>query len=612
MYTIDFSVAKRIVKLDSDGQPGFVNTNAPQAMNMVNTWFNICIDVGVSSETISMIQNSLESCGLAAVVGACDDLTQIIQEGFLQEHDPLCPEGVPMRAYFAYDRSLLYPLACGIDDIISFAGFAHYPDVDVMDNPGMEGRIVRRALQFLQFPQRFTYIGSAGEKAAMLKFMRVNSKIDADLKNGNIPGSAICSMLRHELDAIYVRKHFTIDLEDATFSSGSLRLPDGVVDGKTSSRLLMDKYRGLASLCPSYLGDIRYPLPGGRWGKPQVSIPALMAVPKTLSSRRIIAPETVLINYYGEAVLEGLRRMLSKTAGRFINETDQSVNRELAAKGSCDGTWCTIDMSSASDSISRYTFFRCAPQWILPVYERFMSNSFEVIIDGKSSRHTLHMLLTSGNPLTWITEACWFLALGRLACKLAGVRDYRKKVYAYGDDLILPTSAFETACDLLECFGHLVNRKKSYGSGVFRESCGGWFYRGYDVTPVYWPRKTVAKTDLVSTLVDLQKKAVNAFFYNAVEYLTQSARTLEPKMTASPVGWECSDLWDMELNPGLFDRVTKHWAPPEPQYGYDRSPLCQHIAYYQYLRFGPMYNSALDELLGTSSSRYRALARFPK
>jgi hypothetical protein len=37
----------------------------------------------------------------------------------------------------------------------------------------------------------------------------------------------------------------------------------------------------------------------------------------------------------------------------------------------------------------------------------------------------------------------------------------------------------------LEAFGLKINERKSFSNGFFRESCGGDYYRGYDVTPVY-------------------------------------------------------------------------------------------------------------------------------
>jgi hypothetical protein len=58
------------------------------------------------------------------------------------------------------------------------------------------------------------------------------------------------------------------------------------------------------------------------------------------------------------------------------------------------------------------------------------------------------------------------------------------QVRIYGDDIIVPVDCVPHVIAELETFGFKINRDKSFWNGKFRESCGGDFYDGQDVTPV--------------------------------------------------------------------------------------------------------------------------------
>jgi hypothetical protein len=68
------------------------------------------------------------------------------------------------------------------------------------------------------------------------------------------------------------------------------------------------------------------------------------------------------------------------------------------------------------------------------------------------------------------------------------VRELGQAVYVYGDDLLVPSDEASAICDDLEAFGLKVNRRKSFWTGKFRESCGVDCYDGSEVTPVYLRR----------------------------------------------------------------------------------------------------------------------------
>jgi hypothetical protein len=55
----------------------------------------------------------------------------------------------------------------------------------------------------------------------------------------------------------------------------------------------------------------------------------------------------------------------------------------------------------------------------------------------------------------------------------------------YGDDIIIPVNYTDAVVDTLESYGLKVNIDKSFRFSQFRESCGGDFYDGVDVKPIY-------------------------------------------------------------------------------------------------------------------------------
>ena len=84
------------------------------------------------------------------------------------------------------------------------------------------------------------------------------------------------------------------------------------------------------------------------------------------------------------------------------------------------------------------------------------------------------------------------------------ISSFRGKVRVYGDDIIVPVDMMEPVAAGLEAFGLRVNSSKSFGTGRFRESCGGDYYEGVWITPVrvrsLFPRQLTQVTEIVSTV----------------------------------------------------------------------------------------------------------------
>lgn len=588
------------VNLDSD----FIAANKLQVRLALNTYIALLKgDLGVAEGDLYTIKLAFKTYGLASVVRACQDLAESLMMGFA-DYSSLDHFGIDYDKLIGAIAEPGKPILRGLYNVHianrTCAGKSY-----ISWNTSGEAAAVLQALLFLE---RFTYRDKGSDLACFQKFMGVNNKCRMITNNWKMwPGETIMWMVRSALEKIYTRRNYRYRIEDCHFSTGS-------TTDSSRSKGQIGKWQALCATETCYMRDLTMPLPGGQnlHRKDETRYPRLTAVPKKLTSKRCIAPEDASCNYFAMGALEALRNMLTLNGTMaYINERDQSVNRKFAEMGSRpDGGWSTIDMSSASDSIVRALFMALIPEWYRPVITEYASDYFVVDLGNKPETRRMFTLFTSGNPLTWLTESTYFLAIARVACSLCGLKGY-DVAYVYGDDIIIKTEAYETCCDLLECFGHTVNRRKSYGTGDFRESCGGWYYHGHDVTPVFWPRHELVQgagtvAPIVRDLVALQHNLMASGLDSAAQQVAKQAKELYRGLTVSAYGSNYQDLWSREVSDAL-DGLRPHTAFSQEYKVVKRNPLIDHILYYQYLQFGPSYENKLDELLGISSSRVETM-----
>lgn len=209
----------------------------------------------------------------------------------------------------------------------------------------------------------------------------------------------------------------------------------------------------------------------------------LSTVPKNEDTVRTIAIEPsgnmaiqLAAGYYLEEVLRSI--------GLDIR-TQQPKNKRLAQLGSIDGSLATIDLSSASDMISCNLVRSLMPRrW----YNLLMDIRSPSIKLPNGEWHDLNMISTMGNGFTFplMTLILASLIYGyRAVHNGPNLRIDWTHTAVFGDDIIVPTAEAVPIMHLLQSVGLIVNFDKSYCEGPFRESCGGDFHLGTDVTPVY-------------------------------------------------------------------------------------------------------------------------------
>jgi hypothetical protein len=258
-----------------------------------------------------------------------------------------------------------------------------------------------------------------------------------------------------------------------------------------------------------FVGDFLAEVPLWAWSKTQghpdvlqyllgpdtaLTFPALIEVhdgkmslvPKDARSKRPIIVEPILNGFFQLGVGKYLKDRLLRCVG--LDLTDQFRNQRLACEGSIHGAYATIDLSSASDTVSRELVNLLLPwEW----YE-FLAKLVTATIktDGKVS--DLEKFSSMGNGFTFELESLLFYSIAKACTELLQLQG---EVSVFGDDIICNTRAYGLLHKVLTELGFLVNDEKSFTAGPFRESCGADWFEGKSIRP-YYAKKALSERTL--------------------------------------------------------------------------------------------------------------------
>lgn len=199
----------------------------------------------------------------------------------------------------------------------------------------------------------------------------------------------------------------------------------------------------------------------------------LSFVPKNAKTHRAIAIEPV-----GNSIVQkGIDQVLRSKLNNFgINLSNQERNAYLAKKGSMDGSLATIDLSSASDTVSIAVVKRLLPPAWFALLDATRSPAYK---NGKEVIR-YQKFVSMGNGFCFPLETLIFAALIKAVQRKHG---FDKTFGVYGDDLIVDSKSFTILKNVLLYSGFKLNGEKSFADGPFRESCGTDWYEGQDVRP---------------------------------------------------------------------------------------------------------------------------------
>lgn len=238
----------------------------------------------------------------------------------------------------------------------------------------------------------------------------------------------------------------------------------------------------------------------------------LFTVPKKTDIDRCACKEPDVNMFLQKGVGKHIRSRLRKFG---INLNDQSINRRFAKLGSETNHLATLDLSSASDTVTIELVRALLPSDWFEYLDSIRSQSVDV--DGHVIR--TEMFSSMGNGFTFELESLIFYVLMRTVAYFEGSKGI---ISVYGDDIIIPSGMYDMAVFVLAEFGFSVNEDKSFSTGPFRESCGGHYHYGVDVTPFYLKREPTHLTDIIRvanqlrrwTFADESRQYVYPFLYD--------------------------------------------------------------------------------------------------
>lgn len=203
----------------------------------------------------------------------------------------------------------------------------------------------------------------------------------------------------------------------------------------------------------------------------------LSFVPKSAKTDRCIAVEPSFNVYLQLGVGRHMARRLQRAGLDLRNQ--QEKNQALARRGSIRADVVTIDLSSASDTISTEVVkLLLPPRWFYAL-DLLRSKCIE-LPDG--STHIVEKFSSMGNGFTFPLQTLIFWSLVR-GC--ADAVSERKPEAVFGDDIICGPRTATLLREALKYLGFKLNPSKSFFEGNFRESCGKDYYLGIDVRPYF-------------------------------------------------------------------------------------------------------------------------------
>lgn len=394
-------------------------------------------------------------------------------------------------------------------------------------------------------------------------------------------------------------------------------------------------YADPAILGQSYLLALGDPVADTLFGKSDQRYYCNIAssVPKSYKATRIIAAERADYQFRANAMLMEMESCISKNGYEpYLSLHDQSHNQELARIGSIYGNFATIDLSHASDSVSRSLVRELFPAQVSEAMFRLLPSHINV---GGTTK-LMQMFCTAGSKLTFPVESITFLAICIASMEWLDLIEgicRPLELAVYGDDMVVPTYAAPAVIMFLEALDFSVNTEKSFTQGheFYRESCGVEYWRGIDTSSRYYPRVIVELTDTggntpncLSVLTSLQHKLYHC--WTAQTFLKGVVRCINPKMTSHLPSTDCADLWE---DSPLFQTVeAPHKKGTKCEYTRERhlvpksipdtnwkcqKPCCRRspligddmrlysmYEYYSFLKYGPRYEDPLSRMLGIS------------
>ena len=165
------------------------------------------------------------------------------------------------------------------------------------------------------------------------------------------------------------------------------------------------------------------------------------------------------------------------------------LHKSLAKQASIDGSLATIDLRAASDSISRELVRSLLPDDWYRLLDDIRARKTRI----DENVYELNKFCAMGCGFTFVLETIIFMAITWATAQIDGHK--LKTMSVFGDDIIVDTALANSLIKNLGLLGFETNKEKTFVTGRFRESCGGDFFDGIEVRPIYWKNIPDEKTE---------------------------------------------------------------------------------------------------------------------
>lgn len=299
----------------------------------------------------------------------------------------------------------------------------------------------------------------------------------------------------------------------------------------------------------------------------------LETVPKTAKTDRVIAKEpTVNIAYQS-----GVGKVISERLFKFGLDikTRAELHKVLAKIGSESGLLATIDLSAASDRIVRELVRLLLPNDWYELLDALRSKC----IDINGQQHDLQMFSTAGNGFTFELETLLFYSIALSSTLKSGIYNSAPHdVSVFGDDIILPSCYYDNFATISKVVGFVINTRKSFKTGYFRESCGGDFYnginvRGYNAKSLpSTPREWISFTNAVRRVCYYNNSNVwrsrwcSDLWHGLISHVPETERLFGPEHYGDTcINCEYTELYSIRYNKWRGETIKVH-APAGGEY----------------------------------------------
>lgn len=277
-------------------------------------------------------------------------------------------------------------------------------------------------------------------------------------------------------------------------------------------------------------------------------------VPKNAKTSRSIAIEPALNLMLQLGTDAFIRRRLKRWG---IDLDDQLPNQRLSRAGSKWGSYATIDLSAASDTISMRICEMLLPrEWYTFLLD--LRSERGLLEDGSYIQY--NKISSMGNGYTFALESAIFAAIVYAAIKLDGKEPcFGRNCVVFGDDIIVPNETYYTCVSALELSGFTVNTDKSFNYGPVRESCGTDWFLGMPVRPVFLENPPENLPGILTDRNRLIRMLQIRFGLTETNVERLYRKWIPPKAFRGPISDEVFDSWVHTPEPGVWKNGEYHF-----------------------------------------------------